>query len=478
MRNGVSIKIFYILHIMEGALLHLVATGNQNEYLHINNTVEQYITANFDQIQGFNKELKLNVERNGDTIKRLLFNIKMNPAPQGYHYKQAWYNHFFKTIRLEIGGQTIFSINSEMLKMEHLIRGETNINELSFNYPNINERIEKSRQSHEVIVEPLKLSELIHSGIIRLVSLQYHELNFFITTSSLNDILEPNEVNVEPVIEEHHDIYIQSLTSTFLYQYLDTEQRRTMARSNHEDVIRQNIYNKFETSTQNTFSEYLYINNICSAMYIHITDRNNKEIPQQLISNIKIKLNNTIRFKLSGFHCRYINKDHMPHPTIPNNISQNLYYISYFTERNNQNGAENGINLSRIDHYNCEIQWINNVNIDINVHIIHRTNNILRAMSGIAGLRFVDNFGIREGSKEIFSNTEQIINIHKDELCMLTQDKFVEGTEIDYCNNCTKGFTTEMLKQWMAKCHDKKCVYCAKPYNNTTFKRGKLHLVD
>lgn len=452
--------------------MQLVAVGHQNNYININNMVEQYIPVDIIQEIGFNKILRIDVRRQGDTMKKLLFNIKMNAAPQGYHYKQAWYNYFFKKISLEIGGQPIFSLNSNMLRIEHLSRGESGVNELTFNYPNVQERIEKSRIQHEVIVEPLKLSDLIHSGIIRLVALQFHGIRFNIETSSLMEILEPDETDIQLPIEQPHDTFIQSFQPSILYQYLDTEPRRVMSQNAHEDVIKQHTYDTFEVSTHERFNNRLIINNICSAMYIHITDRNNKEIPQQLISNIRIQLNNHDRFNLSGFHCRHINKDHMPNPTIDNNKSHNLYYISYFTERNPVNGAENGLNLSRIDNYNCILDWVNNINMDVNVHIVHRTNNILRCMNGIAGVAYVAEQEI------IFENTEQLIDIPNNELCMLTHDNFAEGTEIDYCNGCKKGFTTEMLKQWMATRNNKKCVHCARPYNNTTFKRGKVHLVN
>ena len=464
--------------------MQLVATGNINHILNLNNMTEDYIPVRINGDIGFNKILHFDVERHADVMKKLIFNIKMNAAPRGYHYKQAWYNHFFKKITLEIGGQTIFSLNSNILRINHLSCGEHGVNELTFNYPNIQERMEKSRIQHEVIVEPFKLSELIHGGIIRLISLAFHTVRFTIETSSLIDILEQDETDdIQPPIEEPLNTFIQSLEPSILYQYLDTEPRRAMSGTQHEDVIKQHIYDKFEVSAHERFNYRLHnIDNFCSAMYIHITDRNNKEIPQQIVSNIRIRLNNHDRFNLSGFHCRHINKEHMPHPTIDNNKSQNLYYISYFTERNPVNGAENGVNLARIDNYDCVIDWVNNIQMDVNVHIVHRTINTLRTQSGMAGLRYTHDFGIRQqpnlAPEIIFENTEQIIHIPHNEVCMFTQDTFTEGTQIDYCTGCKKGFTTEMLKEWMARRNDKKCVHCARPYNATTFKRGKVHLID
>lgn len=480
-----------------GGLFQIISAGPHYHSLNLtnHNNAEEYINVNFNEENfGFNKILNIEIPRHSDTINRILFNIKLNAAPNGYHYKKAWYNCFFKKISLLIGGQPIFSYNSNMLQMKHLIQGENGVNELTFNYPSIQERIEKSRNPHEVIVEPLKISELIESGIIRLICLAFHTVQIKIETSSLEDILESDGTLVQPPIQEPQDTFIQSIKPSVLYQSFDTEERRAMAQAAHEDVIKQHTYICEQVSTNNPCNLRLNVDNVCSAMYIWVTDRNNKEIPNQLISNIKIKFSDHLRHNLSGFHCRHINKNHMPHPTIDNDKSQNLYYISYFTERNTQNGAENGVSLSRIDNYSCEINWVNNINMDVNIHFVHRTNDILKIQSGMAGLMFQHNIG-QEFARAVvqpfpqpinqpivqeqihFENTDQLIDVPEDELCLLTQDKFTEGTEIDYCNGCNKSFTTSMLNEWMSRARVKRCLNCFIPYNNTNFKRGKAHIL-
>lgn len=463
-----------------GGLFQMAAVGHQNIAMNLQNynAVEEYIQVDIRDPIGFNKIINFDIPRNADTVKQILFNIKMNPAPRGWHYKKSWYTHFFKKITLEIGGQTIFSINSEMLQMEQLMYGETGAKEITFNYPTLAEQIEKSKVSHEVIVEPLKLSKLIHTGIIRMVSLAFHLVRVRIETYSLHDILEQDGTQVFVPIEEPHDTFIQSMHPALLYQYLEDEPRRTMATGDHKDTVIQDCYVVQQTDTNQRINIRFNQGGICSALYIWITDEHNKEISQQLVSHIKIKLNGNDRINSSGLHSRFINKNNLPFPTIDNDKSQNLYYISYFSGINPQNGAENGLNTSRIDNYTCEIDWINNINMNVKIHFVHRSMNTLRTTHGMAGLICLNNvdYTINEGIE--FENTDQLIDIPSDELCMLTHDNFAEGTEVDYCNGCKKAFTTEMLKQWMATRRDKKCVHCAKPYNNTTFKRGKAHLVN
>jgi hypothetical protein len=482
---------------MDGGLIQMGAVSLQNSSMNLENynTVESYKNIDLEGTIGFDKNVRFNIERHADTIKGLLFNIKMNPAPQGWHYKKSWYTHFFKNIELTIGGARIFSINSQLLQMEHLIHGETGPNELTFNYPTIEERMEKSRNAHEVIVEPLKLSKLIHSGLIRMITLPYQLVRIQITTGSLDDILEQDGTAIIVPIQEAHDTFIQSFKLNGLYQYLDTVPRRNMrTRVIYEDIIKQNCYMSKETRTnQRTiirFNQY----HICSALYIWVTDENNNEIPNQLVSNIKIKLNDHDIIDSSGLHCRHINKNNLPFPTAINDKSQNLYYISYFSGLNPENGAENGLNTTRIDNYTCEIDWVNDINMNVKIHFVHRSNNILRTQSGMAGLLYAGNLvsearanfvptpntqGIAFNTQGIeFENTDQLIDIHCDELCMLTQETFEEGTMVDYCNQCNKAFTTELLQVWMSTKTDKKCVYCRNPYNTNTFKRGKVHLIQ
>ena len=463
-----------------GGLMQMVAYGHQNIHMNLQNynNVEEYINIDIQGPIGFNKIINFDIPRNADTVKQILFNIKMNPAPRGWHYKKSWYTHFFKKITLEIGGQTVFSINSEMLQMEQLIHGETGAKETTFNYPTLSERVEKSKVSHEVIVEPLKLSKLIHTGIIRMVSLAFHLVRVRIETCSLEDILEQDGTQVFVPIEEPHDTFIQSMQPALLYQYLEDEPRRAMAQGEHKDTIIHNCYSVQQTVANQRTNIRFNQDNICSALYIWITDEHNKEVPKQLVSNIKIKLNGNDRINSSGLHCRFINKNNLPFPTVDNDKSENLYYISYFSGRNPQNGAENGLNTSQIENYTCEIDWVNNINMNVKIHFVHRSMNMLRTTNGMAGIMWLNclDYIINKGIE--FENTDQLIDIPSNELCMLTYNNFAEGTEVDYCNGCKKAFTTEMLKQWMATRRDKKCVHCAKPYNNTTFKRGKAHLVN
>ena len=377
-----------------GALLQLVSVGQNNNKILLQNynTVDTYIDIDLARNNiGFNKDITFTMLRIGDIIKQLLFNIKMNRAPRGWHYKKSWYTHFFKKIELIIGEHTVFSINSEMLQMEQLIHGETGPKEITFNYPTIEERIEKSKNTHEVIVEPLKLSKLIHSGIIRLVALTDHFVYIKIKTSSLDDILEKDNTDVIVHVQEVHNTFIQSFTLKLLYKFLDTKPRRNMKEYIHEDIIKQNCYTSKTAYTNRRTTVEFNQDNICSALYIWVTDENNNEIPNQLISHIKIKINGNNRINSSGLHCRFINKDNLPFPTIDNDKSQNLYYISYFSELNPENGAENGLNASKFESYTCEIDWNNHLYMNVKIHFVHRTNNILIIKGGMGGIGYQNN---------------------------------------------------------------------------------------
>jgi hypothetical protein len=480
---------------MNGAIQQLERQGAMNNQLFPNDmarVAEEYVQHDCHLQFNSNKEFRF--IRNADTISKILFNIKLAPAPRGYCWKENWYNHFFKRISLQIANSTIFSKISEMLQMDQLIHGTRGAKELCFDYTK-QERMRLSREPHEVIVEPLKLSELIHSGIIRMVALQFNDFKVVIETARLEDCLEQEGTLVRPPLPENQNAFILQSSSSVLFQFLDNDARRAMAQTPYTDVIKQHSYTYETVNTNQQSNLRLNENNVCSAAYLWITDENNNEIPRQLVSNIRVQINNHDRLNLSGLHCRHINKNSMPHTTVDNSISQNLYYISYYPRGGTQpNGAEQGLNLLGIDNYDWKIQW-NQLpqNQNVKLHIVHRTNNILWTGGGIARLQFMDGIQIRDGAPRPafqpivyqlidqppleFLNTDQLIDIQYDELCMLTHNTFTEGVEIDYCLGCKKGFTTELLNMWFTASDGKKCIHCARPYNTTTFKRGKVHLI-
>ena len=78
-----------------------------------------------------------------------------------------------------------------------------------------------------------------------------------------------------------------------------------------------------------------------------------------------------------------------------------------------------------------------------------------------------------------FPNTDQLIHVSAEDVCMISEKPFKNGELVDQCNQCKKVFTTAMLQQRLSTRNpdEHKCIHCSKEYNTNTFIRGKAHIL-
>lgn len=494
------------------ALIQLVAVGQQDIHLQ-NKASQQYINLRPGLVlAGWDKPLEYTLERHGDTVTKLYFKSKVGAAPEGYRWKNCWPLHFLKKLTVSIGGQIIWSTNTDALRMKYLIDGLRSANhwaspttpiedlktppECLFDYSEA-ERTRLSREPHEVFFEPLSLDELIQNKYkLPLVKLAFHEVRVNIETGKMEDCLEPIEqpARAPPLVAD--DTLLQHCGFSGLYTFLDTEERRVLAQQNIETETKHygHCSSAFEVPPTRNLEVDLIADTLASAAYIWITDTEGNEIPRQVVDEMKIMFNGNQRETLTGFQSRTAVRQTLPHPTLPNTRSQNLYYISYFDGRIEPNGLEQGANLRRLDDYSIKFQFTEGVPQNIKINVIHRGQNTLRFMHGMAGLRFVDGgytirLYVRQARavrhppnviQEIeFTNTDQLIDILEDEkACMITYVPFKENDVVQKCNTCKKVFDSTSLDNWMkTRGSNRKCIHCQGPYNTTTFCKGKAHLL-
>jgi len=474
---------------MNGALLELAEGqgaqdarlfNDQNQLMN-KKAAQEYVEIRFDTDTAFNRTLISRIPRHADTVNSIHLKFNMAPLPQGWRYKRCWANHLIKNCRIEVGGFIVWQTKKEWLQMYNLIFENKN-KELTFDY-DAETRIELSKFKHEVIIEPINIKDLIVSEYgIPLIKLQYQEVKFIVELGSLIDCIESYNDNPEP-LNEYRNIYLLNLNVLILYTFLDLNERRELALRNIEKITKHNDTSSIITTKENTNFK-IDQSLICPAAYIHITDAQGNELPRQILKNLIVKISGLTRHDLSGFQSRHLVRNNLPHATKANNESQNLYYISYWPGRTNQEGAEQGINFSRIDTYSIEFEYENWVPNDLQfkISINHRTQNILHFIGGMTG--FLDiNMGtsIVPYNQELeFPDTDQLIEVKADDICMISHIRFEEGESVDQCNQCKKVCTTAMLKLWLAtrNPHQHKCIHCSKEYNTNTFKRGKAHIVE
>ncbi len=500
------------------ALVQLVATGSENVGMR-NLATQQLIPAeNLISTLQWDSTKSFELLRLGDLVKKFYVNLKVGPAPTGYRWKRCWPFYFVKNLELNIGGQTLWKTNTSQLRMEHMIHGlktspdwlqqrpgtplESLVTspEKIFDYGD-DERTQKSMEAHEICFEPLNLAELIKNnnyGIL-LICLAFNTVNVKLTSGSLIDCLEP-------IGDSNGNVNCPILKCEILndYVFLDTNERRQMAQTHHEF---RSTHMKYASEVfeprERVVQTWIDAQHICSAAYLWITDENNNELPSQVVDRLEIRFNDEVRQELTGYQSRFVVRDNLPHPTLANNKSQNLYYISYYPGRVEENGAEQGANFSRLDAYKLSL-ILNSVNTQrIKLHMIHRVQNQLRILQGMAGLahpthdfsflqnapprvippsHFVVQVPPQPPQPPVFENTDQLIDIQGDETaCMITFRDFNEGDVVQQCLGCKKVFSSDALDTWFSHPNNvgsKKCVHCRQSYSVTTFRKGKAHIVQ
>ena len=162
-----------------------------------------YVTHQFNNGKpSFNSQNSITVGNYGDTIKKILFHIKVGEAPEGYKFKEKWWQNLFKRVTLTIGNQVICQSNSEI-------------------------------PMNDTTVEPIVISDIFSSQCIRLISLQYYEVVLNITFGSIEDCVEPAHTNSTiPIVAPDLEV-----TSSILFDNLDYDSRKELVTNRYEDIV-------------------------------------------------------------------------------------------------------------------------------------------------------------------------------------------------------------------------------------------------
>ena len=524
-----------------GALIHLVSTGPHDQQINnaldiITHTINTSIQ--FGQIQ-FGQSNRFTISRQCDVIKSIYFKFKMAPLPVGWIYKNRWAENAFENIELSIGGHVVLKYTKEKQKIFNLIFPPKNTNRhMNFDYT-LEERRNLSLQPHETIFE-LDIKEIFGNGI-PVVSMSFHDVQVNFTLGDFEDCIEIDRTifnetsvlgNIAPPLNPNLNYILECLPQS-IGLFLDTEPRRTLVQTVSRFITKNyQIASTIVDSSETTFN--INQDGICSAAYIHITNEDGTEIPNQIIDNLKVLLNgNNERFNISGFQSRHQIPSLLPHPTLDNNTSQNLYYISYnsdtyiqstetpTTEQQTQTQHnENGVNLSRMDSYKFNLRYNNTIPLPprIKISVIHRNQNVFMVQSGMGGYRFAHEesrimtetesqaeterrqreqaeraeflrnnpasrpiFTARIPSTPstprnlLFIPCETLINIPPDDnSCVITMEPIEANNDIVQCNQCRKICMMEAMNEWFKT--SKTCPHCRASHNGgSSFICGKAN---
>ena len=520
---------------MSGAIIHLVARGSNNQ--HINNALD-IITHTINTPIQFGQSNRFTIARSCDVIKSIYFKFKMAPLPVGWIYKNRWAENAFENIELSIGGHVVLKYTKEKQRIMNLIFPPKNANRhMNFDYT-LDERRNLSLQPHETIFE-LDIQEIFANGI-PVVSMSFHDVQVNFTLGDFEDCIETDRTifnetsvlgNIAPPLNPELNYILECLPQS-IGLFLDTEPRRTLAESSSQIITKNyQIASTIVDSSETSFN--INQDGICSAAYIHITNEDGTEIPNQIIDRLKVLLNGTDRFDISGFQSRHQMPTLLSHPTLDNNKSQNLYYISYnsatyiqpletpTTEQQAQaQQNENGLNFSRIDSYKFNFRYNNTIPLPprVKISVIHRNQNVFMVQSGMGGYRFAHNeprimtdSGLAEERERMlreqaeraeflrnnpdlqpvftprhtpisttprnisFIPCDTLINILPDDnSCIITMEPIEQSSDVVQCRQCRKICMMEAMNEWFKT--SKTCPHCRASHNNgSAFNCGKAN---
>ncbi len=393
---------------------------------------------------GIGKRVSCNISRNGDLIHKIYLQMKIDFTLGVWKdiddkFKTLTIaddigHRIIKYVDLDIGGTRIdrqyglwMEIWSELTITESqkagydlLVDGYKNVNvnegtekvtifknELNNQAKTIGDTYNEgvsSRYSENIYV-PLQFWFCKNPGLaLPLIALQYHEVTIHIEFESnnndalckkltyealKNDNTNPVENILEPIFAITASLWVD-------YIYLDTDERRRFAQVSHEYLIEQIQHTGSEKA--NKYSHNLNLNHPVKELIwvVNDTKRTAEYLPQWNkftgVKTAKVILNGHDRFAERDGDYFSIVQPYQHHTTIPCAVSDYIeskhihcYSFALKPEEHQPSGT---CNFSRIDNATLNLTYNVSSVDDFNVSIFAVNYNVLRIMSGMAGVAY------------------------------------------------------------------------------------------
>jgi hypothetical protein len=341
-------------------------------------------------------------------------------------YKFAWVEELghaiIDQIEIKIGNQIIDKQTGDWLilfnkiflheyQMENYYKMIGNINELII----FNDDI---KNSYKLII-PFQFWFCRNIGLaLPLIALRYHDIMFTIKLKDLEKLCyvenDPKLLDI-PNIQSQYNINIIDAKLYVDYIYLDTDERRRFAQSSHEYLIETVQYNEFNDIIGKQYNAHLNFSHPTKFVIWYAQPKFYRENPtgrnKCQWNNFAVGSNKT-GYTMQSAYLR-LNSYDRTDPKLEMkyyNYLQPFWYFAHsptdgfnvysFAIKPMEHQPSATINLSRIDDFGIMLVFtnefmdlVNNSNIDdigvgIYLGVYVMTYNVLRIMSGMAGLAF------------------------------------------------------------------------------------------
>lgn len=401
---------------MTGGLIQLVAVGVQDIYLIGNPQItffksvyKKYTNFSMESIQqpvdgrtDFGQQIEITIQRKGDLIKDIIFEILLPILPTGYYWTNGIGNVLIKQVDLEIGGQLIDRHYSEWLDIWHQLTVNEGLigayNGMIGNY-NANSSLEANAKSQLRLYVPMCFwFNRDYSLALPLIALQYHDIVLKVQIRDFNSCYRNN---TNTTLLSGYQISV--FNAWVDYIHLDMEERRKYAQNSHEIVIEQLQFdgNDFISKNSSSISKKLSFNHPVKELYWINTNNDylqtnintgNQLLDYSLKTSIEtfssgvLQLNGVDRFNTRSADYFRLVQNFQYHTR----YSSNIIYTYSFSINPDKIQPSGSCNMSKFTNINLYLDYsgINHSTNDMVLKVYAINYNVLRIMSGMGGLTF------------------------------------------------------------------------------------------
>jgi len=395
--------------------MQLVAYGAQDVYLtgdpeitffkaiyrrHTNFSVEA-IAQVFNGTTGFGRKATVTVSRNGDLITNTYLEVKLPELPANWRWNNNIGHNIIQEVELEIGGQRIDRHYGEWLDIwsELSLPFEKKVM-FDANMIGRNADANSCTGDARTLYVPLQFFFNRNQGLaLPLIALQYHEVKINFTFRPLTEICHPDPsatTSARPadVGDPQMSLYID-------YVYLDTDERKRFAQSQHELLVEQLQFTGDETPMVNGNYKLNFNHPVKELVWVvhqpTISDKfNYGNAGEEPVTDANLQLNGHERFdKREGSYFRLV-QPFQHHTAIP----KKQIYVYSFAVKPEEHQPSGSCNFSRIDNATLKLTLAHTAKSDVSqttnnvfgsehkVKIFATSVNVLRILSGMGGLAY------------------------------------------------------------------------------------------
>ena len=382
---------------MGGGLMQLVAYGAQDVYLtgdpeitffkaiyrrHTNFSVES-IAQVFNGTTGFGRKATVTVSRNGDLITNAVLEVKLPALSNGWKWNSNVGHNLLEEVELEIGGQRIDRHYGEWLDIwSELSTSEAKKGMFDSEMVRRLSDVAHADGTASTLYIPLQFFFNRNHGLaLPLIALQYHEVKINFTFAKLADLCHGGN-GVPSADEPSMSLYID-------YVYLDTDERKRFAQSQHELLIEQLQFTGDETPVENGSYRLNFNHPVKELVWVVTQPEAGDKFAygsSDTVVSANLQLNGHDRFDTrEGSYFRLV-QPFQHHTRIP---EKNIYVYS-FAVKPEEHQPSGTCNFSRIDNATLKLKLTPEAvaKADSKVKIFATSVNVLRILSGMGGLAY------------------------------------------------------------------------------------------